>query len=33
MELKSGRIIAPPNVHTKSPLEPAVDKQAWVDGI
>ena len=33
MELNSDRIIAFPNVHTKSPLEPAVDKQTWVDGI
>ena len=27
MELKSGRIIVLPNVHTKSQLEPAGDKQ------
>ena len=33
MELKLFRIIAFPNVHTKSPLEPAGDKQTWVDGI
>ena len=33
MELNLCRIIAFPNVNTKSPLEPAVDKQTWVDGI
>ena len=33
MELNLCRIIAFPNVYTKTFLEPAVDKKTWVDGI
>ena len=33
MELKSGIIIALPNVHTKVLLEPTGDKKTQVDGI
>ena len=32
MELKSGRIISLPNVHTKAPLDPAGGNQTQVDG-